>query len=71
MIGLSLLVLVVLGGLVLALIGGGSRLLTSRHDIPAAGPGSYATPRQILDERLARGEIDRDEYEAIRAQLES
>jgi putative membrane protein len=29
------------------------------------------TARQVLDERLARGEIDADEYGAIRARLES
>jgi putative membrane protein len=28
------------------------------------------SPRQILDERYARGEIDRDEYQARRADLE-
>lgn len=29
---------------------------------PAAHPGGPATPRQVLGERFARGEIDEDEY---------
>jgi len=29
------------------------------------------TPREILDERFAKGEIDREEYESRRALLES
>ena len=28
------------------------------------------TARQVLDERFARGEISREEYDAIRAQIE-
>jgi uncharacterized membrane protein len=29
------------------------------------------TPREILDERYARGEIGRDEYELVRRHLET
>jgi putative membrane protein len=29
------------------------------------------TPREILDERYARGEIDRNEYEQVRLDLET
>ncbi|HSR47030.1 MAG TPA: SHOCT domain-containing protein [Anaerolineales bacterium] len=33
--------------------------------------GGGATPRQILDERYARGEIDRETYETMRRDLEA
>lgn len=36
-----------------------------------SGPGSGNTPRQILDERYAQGEIDRETYEVMRRDLGS
>ncbi|MFE5586051.1 SHOCT domain-containing protein [Kitasatospora sp. NPDC056531] len=39
---------------------------TTRHSLaastPTAAPGERPTPEQLLAERLARGEIDPDEY---------
>ena len=49
------------GGVALAI-----RPLTVRH---TSGGRNQPTARLILDERFARGEIDREEYAAIRAQL--
>lgn len=71
MLGFSLLVLLFVGGLILALTGGQSALLDRLQASPDARSQRQAAPRQILDERLARGEIDKDEYEAIRARLDS
>jgi uncharacterized membrane protein len=38
--------------------------------IEQAQPPLYRTARQLLDERLARGEIDQDEYERILAHIQ-
>jgi uncharacterized membrane protein len=38
--------------------------------IPAAGPSPMETPRAILDQRLAAGEISPDDYDALRRKLE-
>jgi putative membrane protein len=58
-------------GLLAALLIGGGLVVVwlagDRH--PVVGKGHTATPRQILDERLARGEIDQAEYEALRAKV--
>ena len=43
------------------------RLLNSRD---TAGSDQAGVPREILDTRLARGEIDLDEYRNIRNQVE-
>ena len=44
-----------------------SRRQRSGRDSPGLKPG---TPREILDERFAKGEIDRDEYETRRKALD-
>ena len=41
-----------------------------RRDQSAAGGGSGRSGREILDERLARGEIDPDEYDRLREKLD-
>jgi putative membrane protein len=56
----------VVAGLVF-LVYGVVRLAQSRSPAPG-GPGSSA--QRILDERLARGEIDEDEYRRRRAELQ-
>jgi uncharacterized membrane protein len=65
MMGLLLLGLLTLVGGLLALLGAGatrfSRQATAR---------TPRTARQVLDERLARGEIDRQEYDRIRGRIE-
>ena len=43
-----------------------SRRLNSGRDVPGTRLG---TPRGILDERFAKGEIEREEYEARRKAL--
>ncbi len=51
------------------LIWGGYLLITSltrRPDRDYRGTGTHGTARQILDERLARGEIDAEEYRRIK-----
>lgn len=71
MIAFSLVILVLLGGIVLAVVGGGSSLSQRSSHEATFRDDQRTTPREILDKRLARGEIDRDEYEAIRARLEN
>jgi hypothetical protein len=39
-------------------------------EYPPAGGGSRRSAREILDERLARGEIDSGEYDRLREKLE-
>ncbi|MGD8969040.1 MAG: SHOCT domain-containing protein [Anaerolineae bacterium] len=69
MLGFGLLVLLLVGGLVLALVLGGAGSLSQFGAFRPSNGQQRSTPREVLDERLARGEIDRDEYEAIRARL--
>ena len=38
---------------------------------PRASGGSGTTPREIVDQRYARGEIAREEYDRIRKDLET
>jgi putative membrane protein len=40
-----------------------------RERLPGAPGGPDLNPREILDQRYARGEITREEYERIRADL--
>jgi uncharacterized membrane protein len=70
MLGFSLLVLLILGGVVLVLVVGGGRPLSQSGTFRASDAQRWRTPREVLDRRLARGEIDREEYEAIRARIE-
>jgi uncharacterized membrane protein len=41
-----------------------------RGDQPSGGAGARRSAREILDERLALGEIDSDEYDRLREKLE-
>jgi uncharacterized membrane protein len=59
------------GGVALALALGGTGWLRRTDAFRLSGEQRQPTPRQLLDQRLARGEIDQEEYEAIRARLES
>ncbi|PKV92514.1 putative membrane protein [Amycolatopsis echigonensis] len=58
-------VLVVLG--LFAVVGGLLWWVRARRETPAGASGSA---RRILDERLARGEIDEDEYRRRRTELQ-
>ena len=57
-------------GVVIALIAGGVALLVRQaggYTLSAAKQQPAA--RQILDERLVRGEINREEYDALRTKI--
>jgi len=60
------------GGILLALAVGGM-IVVFRYVTAARPSGGQRQPaaRQILDDRLARGEIDAQEYDRIRAQIEA
>lgn len=62
--------LLVGGGLLAALLGGLGLLSRKGETVQWPGGQRQATARQVLDERLARGEISADEYETVRAQIE-
>lgn len=70
MMGLGAIGMVLFWGVIIALIAGGVALLV-RQASGYASPGSQGRPtaRQILDERLARGEISREEYDELRAKI--
>jgi len=68
MMGFGFLGMLLFWGLFLALIVGGAAFLLQRKG--DAGSERDATALRILDERLARGEIGREEYETIRAALQ-
>jgi len=68
MMGFGFLAMLLFWGLFLALIVGGMAFLIRQKGDP--GSSRDATALRILNERLARGEISREEYEAIRAALE-
>jgi uncharacterized membrane protein len=59
-------------GILIALVaGGGVLVLRQATSARPLGGQCQPTARQVLDERLTRGEIDVDEYGTIRARLES
>jgi len=68
MMGFGFLGMLLFWGLFLALIVGGVVFLS--RQIGGSGASRDATAFRILDERLARGEISREEYETIRAVLQ-
>ena len=71
MMGFGFLGMFLFWGVLLALVVGGA-VLAFRQTTGARPPGGQRQPtaRQVLDERFARGEVSREEYEAIRAQIE-
>lgn len=71
MIVFGLVALLLLGGVFVALAGGGSVLPGGGSEASARRSEHGATAREILDRRLARGEIDGEEYASIRARLEN
>ncbi len=70
MLGWSILVLLGVGALVLALSEGGAGWLSRSGAFGPLREKNEPAARQVLDQRLARGEIDEEEYEAIRARIE-
>ncbi len=69
-IGFGLILLLLFGGVLMALRGGGTDLAHQVSNLLTTGGSTGRGPRKLLDERLARGEISREEYEAIRAMLD-
>ena len=64
--------LLLAGGIVVALlVGGGALLRNQGGDTDGPDEDQGASAREMLDRRLARGEISREEYETIRDQIES
>ena len=57
------------GALLVLLVGGVVLVLRQTAGIRLSGSPRQPTARQLLDERFARGEISREEYDAIRAQI--
>jgi putative membrane protein len=69
--GFGFLGMLLLWGIPLALVlGGAVWLLRQATGARQLSGERQPTARQVLDERFARGEIDRAEHEAIRARLE-
>lgn len=58
------------GVLLVLLVGGGVLVLRNMTGIRLPGGQRQPTARQVLDERFARGEISREEYDAIRTRIE-
>jgi putative membrane protein len=73
MMGFGFLGVLLIGGLLLALLAGGAGLVLRETGGSSQSPSGQRqlTARQVLDERFARGEVGREEYEAIRARLEN
>ncbi len=61
--------LLLLGILIVPIIGVGVWLLRGTAVSEVLGMGRQAPARQILDERFARGEISRAEYDEMRSQM--
>ena len=72
MMGFGFLGMLLIGGLLLALLVGGAGLVLRETGVGSQGQSGQrqTTARQVLDGRFARGEIGREEYEAVRAQIE-
>jgi uncharacterized membrane protein len=69
--GLDFLGMLLFWGVLVALVVGGAVLAFRQVTGARSWGGQHGpTARQVLDERLARGEISAEEYEAIRARLE-
>ena len=69
--GFGFLGMLLFWGALLALVVGGATWVF-RQTTGTRPPGGQRQPtaRQVLDERFARGEISREEYDAIRTQIE-
>jgi uncharacterized membrane protein len=64
--------LLLIGGVVAALlVGGGAFLRNQGGNANPPEESQQASAREVLDRRLARGEINREEYEILRDQIES
>jgi uncharacterized membrane protein len=71
MMGFGALWLLLCGGVLVVLLGGAAALISRQANGSwlSSGP-EKPTARQILDERLARGEISQEEYDRTRRQIQ-
>ena len=70
MMGFGLLLLLAAGVAIVVALFGGRSLVTGQDRAYAwSGREHHPAAREILDERLARGEITVDEYEALRTHI--
>jgi putative membrane protein len=71
MMGLGFLAMLLLWGALLAILVGGVALVFGKTTgARSLSTEPQPTARQLLDERLARGEINQEEYEEIRVRLD-
>ena len=71
MMGFGFLGLLFAFGVLLVFLGGGTALIFRQAGSAGVTKRQeYATARQILDGRLASGEISQEEYDSIRARVE-
>ena len=70
MMGSAFLLLLLLGGFLLLLLVGGVFLARREGGDLGLQEQRQQTPKQILDQRLARGEISEEEYDEIRARIQ-
>jgi putative membrane protein len=69
--GFGVLGMILFWGILIALVvGGGVLVFRQATGTRLSGGQDQPTARQVLDKRFARGEISREEYETIRAQIE-
>ena len=71
MMGFGFVGLLIVSGVAVALLGGGiPQLARTLGQGTGSGSDRGSSAKSILDERLARGEIDSAEYDKIRAEIE-
>ena len=71
MMGFGLLLVLVVGIGLIAAFAGGRDLLSGHHRADGWSTGGHhKTAREVLDERLAQGEITVDEYETLRTRIQ-
>lgn len=70
-LGMGLGMLFVIGLPLLVLFGSGAILAYYLKNKPTPQPAGQRSPQHILETRLASGEINLEEYESIRKQLEN
>jgi putative membrane protein len=58
------------GALIVVVVGGAALVFSQITGTRPSGGPHQPTAGRVLDERLARGEIDQEEYESIRARIE-
>lgn len=65
-----ILMLVFWGGLIVLAVWLVRALFAGNHQSTKSSHGSASSARQILDQRYARGEINREQYDAMKRDIE-